>query len=364
MTARMRIFVTGAAGLIGGEVARRLVSRGHSVTAGIHRNREVLGNDNAAVTVAGAIAIDLAAPGLGLDDADAQTLAEDHDLILHCAATTRFDLDDEAYKATNVAGTAAILALAALADRPVLYVSTAYVCGRRDGSIGEDEPLPSGGFANGYEASKARAEALVSAASPRHAIARPSIVVGDSGTGAIRSFDTIYAAFKLIAEGRVRHMPARADATLDFVPIDHVAAGLVAIAERIEAAAGGRYHLVSGDPVPVAEWAAAIGTYPQFTAPTYVKPEAFHPATLPPLERRLFARVAGLYSSYFQRAPRFTDDRFRALTGLACPPTDIAYLTRLIDHCIAVGFLPGISGRADNAAPAAAARRAPRAFRP
>ena len=360
----MRIFVTGAAGLIGGEVARRLVARGHSVTAGVHRSRDVRGNDGAAVAVAGTIAIDLAAPALDLDGASAQAMADDHDLILHCAATTRFDLDDAAYQATNVAGTAAILALAARADRPVLYVSTAYVCGRRDGRIGEDDPLPADGFANGYEASKARAETLVAAASPRHVIARPSIVVGDSLTGAIRSFDTIYAAFKLIAEGHVRHMPARADATLDFVPINHVAAGLVALAERIEAAAGARLHLVSANPVPVADWAAAIGAYPQFTAPTYVAPEAFDPAALPPLERRLFGRVAGLYSSYFQRAPRFEDARFRALTGLACPPTDPAYLTRLIDYCIAVGFLSVASGRADNAAPAGAARRAPRASRP
>ena len=74
---------------------------------------------------------------------------------------------------------------------------------------------------------------LVAAAGPRHVIARPSIVLGDSRTGAIRGFDTIYAAFKLIAEGRVSRMPARACATLDFVPIDHVARGLVALARTV-----------------------------------------------------------------------------------------------------------------------------------
>ena len=336
----MRIFVTGAAGLIGGEVARRLVARGHGVTAAIHRNPDVRGNDGTPVAVAGTIGIDLAAPAIGLDDTTAQAIADSHDLILHCAATTRFDLDEAAYRATNVAGTAAILTLAARRDLPVLHVSTAYVCGCRDGVIREEDPLPTDGFANGYEASKAAAEALVMAASKRHAVARPSIVVGEHASGAIRSFDTIYAAFKLIASGRIRHMPARPDATLDFVPIDHVAASLVALAERIDAAAGGRFHLVSGDPVPVADWAAAIGSYPQFTAPVYVEPHAFDPATLSPLERRLFGRVAALYGSYFQRAPRFDDCRFVALAGLDCPPTDTAFIKRLIDYCIAVGFLP------------------------
>ncbi len=337
----MRIFLTGAAGLIGGEVARRLVERGHAVTAGVHRNREVRGNDGAVVPVAGDVAIDLAAPALGLTDAEASAVAARHDLIIHCAATVRFDLTEAEYRATNVAGTAAMLSLAARADLPLLYVSTAYVCGQRDGVIGEDDSLPATGFANGYEASKAAAEALV-ATNPHHVIARPSIVVGDSRTGAIRSFDTIYAAFKLIAEGRVRQMPARADATLDFVPIDHVARGLVALAETMPEAAGGRFHLVSGAPVAVGDWVAAIASYPQFTAPTLIDPTAFDPAALPPLERRLYARVAGVYAGYFQRDPRFDDARFRALTELACPPTGAAYLRTLIDHCIATGFLRAV----------------------
>lgn len=334
----MRIFLTGATGLIGGEVARRLVERGHAVTAGVHRNREVRGNDGAVVPIAGDVAIDLAAPALGLTDAETSAIAGRHDLVIHCAATVRFDLTEAEYHATNVAGTAAMLSLAARTNLPLLYVSTAYVCARRDGTIAEDDALPATGFANGYEASKAAAEALV-AATPRHVIARPSIVVGDSRTGAIRGFDTIYAAFKLIAEGRVRRLPARADATLDFVPIDHVARGLVALAETMQAAAGGRFHLVSGAPVPVGDWVAAIASYPQFTAPTLLDPRAFDPAALPPLERRVYARVAGVYASYFQRDPRFDDARFRALTGLACPATGAPYLRTLIDHCIAAGFL-------------------------
>ena len=333
----MRILVTGAAGLIGGEVALLLTGRGHRVTALVHRNPAVLGNRGEPAAVAATLHGDVGQPGFGLPDAAA--VARDHDLILHCAATTRFDLSDAAYRATNVAGAANAVALAKAGGCALLHVSTAYVCGRRDGRIDEDDPLPADGFANGYEASKAAAEALVGASGLRWVIARPSVVVGDHRDGAIRQFDTIYAAFKLIAQGRVRHMAARADATIDFVPIDHVAAGLVALAERTEAAAGGRFHLVSAQPIPVAAFAAAIGAYPQFHAPALVPPERFDPDALPPLERRLYARMAGLYASYFQRDPRFDDARFRAVTGLACPPTGFDYLKRLIDYCVAVGFL-------------------------
>ena len=338
----MRILVTGAAGLIGGEVASRLAARGHRVSALVHRNPDVRGNDGAKPKLQAILHGDVTRPGLDLD----AEVVGDHDLLIHCAATTRFDLSEADYRATNVAGVANALAVARATGMAFLHISTAYVCGRRDGIILEQDPLPATGFANGYEASKAAGEALVAASGLAWAIARPSVVVGESETGAIRVFDTIYAAFKLIAQGRVKHMAATADATIDFVPIDHVAAGIVALAEDMTTARAGTYHLVSAQPVPVATFAAAIGSYPQFSAPILVSPEQFDPDTLPSLERRLYARVAGLYSSYFQRDPQFDDARFRALTGLVCPPTGLPYLKRLIDHCVAVGFL---SGGADQA---------------
>ena len=333
----MRILVTGAGGLIGGAVAARLAARGHRVSALVHRNPQVRANDGHAPALHMVMHGDVAQPGLGL--AGAGAIAAVHDLLVHCAATTRFDLNDADYAATNVGGAANAVAFARRGGMALLHISTAYVCGRQDGPVGEDDPLPATGFANGYEASKAQGEALVAASGLTYAIARPSVVVGEWASGAIRTFDTIYAAFKLLAEGRVRHMEATAGATIDFVPIDHVAAGIVALAENMVQANGGRFHLVSAQPVPVALFAAAIGAFPQFHAPTLVAPEDFAAAKLPPLERRLYARVAGLYSSYFQRDPRFDDTRFRALTGLACPPTGAAYLKRLIDYCIAVGFL-------------------------
>ena len=256
----------------------------------------------------------------------------------------RFDLAEADYAAVNVTGTANALAFAEAGGAQFLHVSTAYVCGTRDGTICETDPLPRDGFANGYEASKAAGERLVRASSASWAIVRPSIVVGASRDGAIRQFDTTYAAFKLIAEGRVTAMPSRAGATLDFVPIDHVAGGLVFLAERMAAASGGTYHLVSGQPIRVEDFAATIGAYPQFHQPALLPPDGFDPSSLPPLERRLFRRIAGLYASYFQRNPRFDTSRWRALGGAACPVTGVSYVRRLIDFCIAQGFLPDASG--------------------
>lgn len=335
----MHVFVTGAAGLIGGEVCARLADAGHRVTALVRSNPDVLANDGTPAAVAEVLTGDLSQDGMGLDPAVLERLAGQIDLVLHCAALTRFDLEEEAYRATNIEGTARALDLARQAGAGFLHVSTAYVCGDRSGPIGEDDPLPAAGFTNGYEASKAEAEALVRASGVPFVIARPSIVVGDSRTGAIRQFDTIYAAFKLIAEGRVRHMPVSRGATLDFVPLDHVAAGIVALVETFEAARGSAYHLVSGGPVPVEDFAAAIGSFDHFNAPVLADAVGFDSSMLHPLERRLYKRVAALYAAYFQRDPRFDDANLRAVTGLVPPVMDLAMLRKLISYCIDVGFL-------------------------
>lgn len=336
----MKILMTGAAGLLGGELAARLVAAGHSVTAFVHTNRDIRGNDGALVPVAGACPCDIAQPLLGLGKDMARELATSHDMLVHAAATVRFDLAEAEYDRINRAGAAHAIAFARLGGLKLLHVSTAYVCGDRKGRIAEDDDVPDSGFANGYEASKAAAERLVRTSGLDWAIARPSIVTGDSETGAIRHFDTIYAAFKLIVEGRVRQMAARGDATLDFVPIDHVCGALADLVARFDAAAGGTFHLVSGQPIPVAMFAAAIGAFPQFNAPRLIDPAVFDPADLPALERRLYRRVAGLYASYFQRNPLFDDTNTRQVTGRVCPDTGAAYLGRLIEFCIAEGFLP------------------------
>ena len=334
-----RILVTGAAGLLGGEICARLVAAGHAVTALVHRNSAILANDGTPVGKAATLAGDVSQPRFGWNEAQFAEVAARHDLIVHCAATVRFDLPAADYRPVNVDGVTHAIELARAGDMRFLHVSTAYVCGTRNGTIREEDPLPTAGFANGYEASKAKGERLVRASGLDWAVARPSVVVGEHASGEIRAFDTTYAAFKLIAEGRVRHMPASPDATIDFVPIDHVAAGIVALAERMEAARGTTAHCVSGQPLPVRAFTGAIGAYPQFTEPELVPPERFDPAQLGPLERRLYARIAGLYASYFQRNPRFDDSTFRALCGFGCPETGEAFIRRLIDYCIASGFL-------------------------
>ena len=168
--AALRILITGAGELIGGEIAARLAARGHRVSGLVHRNPQVRGNDGYMPPLYRVYHGEVSLPGFGLDAAD----TADHDLLIHCAATTRFDLKDEDYRAVKVAGTAHAIELAQASDMALLHISTAYVCVKYGGVVREDDPLRQNGFANGYEATNAHGEALVAASSLHHAIARPS----------------------------------------------------------------------------------------------------------------------------------------------------------------------------------------------
>ncbi len=332
----MRVLVTGAAGLIGGEVCARLAARGHAVTALMHHNADV--RDNRRRPVAGVTVVpgDVRQPGFGLAAAPAV------DLVIHSAAVTAFDADPAAYQAVNIDGTAHAIDVARAAGARLLHVSTAYVCGARDGVIAERDTGTA--FVNGYEASKAAGEALVWRSRMDFAIARPSVVVGDSASGAISRFENIYMIFKLIAEGRVRTLPAAAGASLDLVPIDHVAGGIVAMAEGFGRIVGQTLHLVADSPTPIARIGDAIAAVPGLGAPQFVDPAAFDPAMLPAIERRYHAAAAALYTSYLLRGPVFDTANARAF-GLVCPPTDRAWLDRLIGFCLCEGFVTERQGK-------------------
>ena len=266
------------------------------------------------------------------------------DLIVHCAAVTKFDLPAATYRAVNVdgAGHVAAYALAAAVPPGVVHVSTAYVCGDRSGRIPEAPPADDGPFTNLYEAGKAEAESVMATAVARGlrvAIARPSIVVGAFDTGAIGRFDQVYALMKLVAEGRIGVLPATRDATLDLVPIDHVVAGLVDIVERFDAARGRIFHLVSGRPTPIGAFTTLGQDFPGLRPARFVDPDDFDLATLRPSQRLAFQRAAALCVGYLRRDPRFADDNLRDLSGRACPPLGLDFLRRMVRFALARGYI-------------------------
>lgn len=282
----VRFFVTGATGFLGAHVTRALLRRGHRVTALVrdtrsaaagarfHRVADWLGllpEERARATV---VAGDVAAERFGLGDAQWQALAAGTEEIVHCAAATAFSERRRAeLERVNVGGTAAALACAAGGRATSFHLlSSAYAAGDIEG-VADGLWREQAAFANTYEETKHRAEALAIGACRDAGIAlsvyRPAIVCGDSRTGRSLRFNALYhpvrtllflrdlpeaaaIGVEAVAGGGSRiplRLEAHPDAALNLVPVDHFERAFLALLEG--APAGGSFPIVAGEDLPL-----------------------------------------------------------------------------------------------------------------
>lgn len=335
----MHVFLTGATGLVGGALAGALLDAGHRVTALVRgEGRDVLDMDGRdRIGALTALQGDVAEPGFGMTEPPA-----DIDLLIHCAATVDFAASDAVHEAINVGGTAHAIALARAWDCPLLHVSTAYVCGRADGVIGEEPADPQSEFTNGYEASKARAEALVEAARADGliaAIARPAIIVGRLSDGAIARIDGFHHLFRLFGSPLLGDVPAARDAAFAIVPICHVTAGLMAMARDMTAFDGARVHLAGSAPFAMADMLRIVADYPGTVPARMIDPSAYDAAALDRRTAMVHRRIGPQFFDYFLRSPQFAGDSLQRIARIGAPTIDDAAFRRMIDHCVKVGFL-------------------------
>ena len=342
--------LTGATGLVGGELLPRLLAAAPDST--VHclvraRDRDELAR-RAAELIGGAgvpggwvkrvrvHAGDVRTPGLGLDESSRAALLRDVRSVVHAAATTRFDHELEDARRTNVGGTRHALDFARAAGARFHHVSTAYVEGDRRG-----------GFHNSYEASKAEAEALVrDAAGELHTtVYRPSIIVGDSQSGRSPHFRVLYDPFKWVIYGKTSLLPCRPEVRIDVVPVDFVCDGLLALGGRAESA-GATYWLSAGAARALSigqilERAEPIvnGWLAQRGQPTVAVPRIVSPDHATPEQAQLFALGAAVMRThvpYMLDELLFEDARSEAAlvrAGVRCPPL-AQYLEVLLHYAL------------------------------
>jgi long-chain acyl-CoA synthetase len=348
------ILLTGASGFLGALGARRLVARtDHEVVALVRApdaqeatsrlTRAWWDWPELAAGIAGgriqAVAGDVREPGLGLGPADRQRLARRVTHIVHAAADLRVTAPLAELRRTNVTGVAHLLELASAAQRDhgltrLTHVSTAYVAGLRPGEVAEDDLTGRYGFANGYERSKYEGERLARAASAALpvTVVRPAMIVGDSRTGAVRTFNTVYAPLRRYLMGR-RLLPVGPGLRVNIVPVDWVADAIVRL--TFDPAAEGRtVHLTA----PF----ASLPTAAQLIDATRGW-AAGHLGLRPP--RPLFVPLPGALPGelralrpYLTERRRFRRDHADRLLGPYGPDWR-AYLPRLLAYATAHGFM-------------------------
>jgi nucleoside-diphosphate-sugar epimerase len=320
------ILLTGATGFLGMETLARLIDGGNEDVVVMVRARDGAGAQErlagvlaslydeppVAATRVRAVCGDLLEPGLGLSDGDRAELLGSVDRIIHCAASISFDLPLSEAREINVEGVARIIELAreltaAGRLRRLVHVSTAYVSGRHVGSFGEEDLDVGQVFRNTYERSKSEAEQLLGAAVDLPlVIARPSIVVGHRASGWTPAFNVIYWPMRAFERGLLDEVPARPDSIVDFIPVDYVTDGILALLE--DGGAHGAYNLVAG------ELALSAGELVELHASLAGRP----PVRFLP-ERTAGGLPAGAeaFVPYFDVACRFADARAGELLGRA-----------------------------------------------
>jgi nucleoside-diphosphate-sugar epimerase len=293
-TAQRTVLLTGASGVVGRALLRRL--RDFDVVCLVHRS-PVSGPN--VTTVAG----DVAEPMLGLTGQVYTELAARIDTVIHCAAVTDFNRTDGSLEATNIAGTGHVAAFAAVAEAVLYHVSTAFADTTADGDRGRT--------AIGYASSKLAAEKVVRSVGVPHVILRPSVVIGDSGTGEIAAFQGLYQVAAGLFAGIVPMIPFDPGWPIDFVPADIVADTIACLVEN--RVSNGEFWISAGDKALRLDESVALavelahGLGMNIDMPRFVPPDMFDRLigpvfldVLPARIRRNVLRMLEFFTTYLQ----------------------------------------------------------------
>ncbi len=283
---------------------------------------------------------DITSRSLGLDQQEYRKLCSEVDEVFHCAAVTHFEMQGaDEHVVVNIKGTENVLQFTNSGKQKGFhYISTAYVAGKQNGMIYENEMPNEPLFNNEYERSKFVAEQLVIEYAKRNDISytiyRPGIIVGDSKTGATCKFDNLYLFVKVlfnINNSFIKHkseylndvtirVPGDPDALINLVPVDYVADTIVAILKNRESI-GKIFHITNPNPPRLCELRDLVMTLLEIKGMHVKIDRELEQKSLSTVEK-LFLRQTRTYYSYLFSRLRFDDSNTqKALkgTGIMCP---------------------------------------------
>jgi thioester reductase-like protein len=302
-----------------------------------------------------AVAGDLAAPGLGLDQSDWARLAQQIDTIYHNGARVNHIEPYTRLRAANVSGTREVLRLATTGRiKPVHFVSTVNAvipnAPAPDFVAREDARVPVGEVSgNGYVASKWVAEQLIRQAGERGvpvSIYRPGTVSGDPRLG-VNSVDDSF--WNMIRAAAILGLaPDIGDATMSLVPVNYVVGAIVALADQPPV--GAAYHLVNNLPVAIGDIFESLrrnGIPIEIASIEEIATKlAEEAAARDATGDDSLVRAALVSGNYGGAAAAVEDTNTRlelAQYGIHCPPIDAEALDAYVRAFIDAGFFPAPS---------------------
>ncbi len=364
-----RVLITGISGFLGTEIASEIMRTTKDTVYGLIR---AASSEDAAVRLSALwyerpelkdsigsriipVPGDVTEPDLGLSGEDQKRLIHDCDYVIHTAAVIGNRHSRDAFWDVNVSGTEHVLSFARRiqSDHPLKrfsHVSTAYVAGSRSGIITEDS-LIDAGFSSLYEQSKFEGEKLVAAAKDELSVSifRPGQIVGDSKSGRVKNFNTLYYPLKLYLKQQLRFFPIRKSMRVNMVPVDYVAGSIVRISYA-EDAAGKTFHLTapaSSQPT-VGELIESVQVWAKENLSVSLKKPLFLP--LPFLDKigtsynKSAHEKKSVFTNMLSLAPYFTENKTFDTTNTESFTGPYLldwheYLPHLLDYAVRKNFL-------------------------
>jgi nucleoside-diphosphate-sugar epimerase len=355
----MSVLVTGATGFVARAVVRRLLAKRRHVIA-LARGRGGRGarervleafRPPPACTELDVVEGDLESRDCGLGSATWRILRSTVETVVNCAGDPRFEPEaPAAFVEGHVYGPRRLLE--GLAGGRLVHwaqVSTAFVCGRRSGTILERDGDVGQEFNNTYERVKLMAEHVLREAGAGAGVDvrvfRPSIVIGAApptagGTPSslLQAFIWLLAALARASAGapvqlRVIAAPA---APFNIVPVDYVATAIVVLAERAEGA-GQTFHLVVREAPTQDAVLESIMRRLGVRGVCLVDPRRERLDELSPLEAAIARRLRP-YRAYLAQDLRFDDATASELLGrcgVEAPTLSIDAIYQLVDDALA-----------------------------
>jgi nucleoside-diphosphate-sugar epimerase len=273
----MRVFLTGATGFIGGEVARRLRARGDDVCALVRTPAKA-----SDLTAMGCELV----PGDLSDEAALAAHCRGMDAVIHGAALYEVGVPADRRSVmvdTNVCGTERMLGAALSAGvRKAVYVSTVAVFGNTDGHVADEGWVrpDTGSYTSVYEETKvlAHRRALeIGARGLPLVTVQPGVVYGPGDPSAVGDLLNRFLAGKL---------PALPFPDLGVTPVhrDDVADGVLLALDK---GVPGESYVLAGTPLRMRELVAELAAVSGRRAPRFGLPTALVRAVAP------FGRLVG-----------------------------------------------------------------------
>jgi thioester reductase-like protein len=368
-----KVFLTGGTGVVGSAIARALLDepevhlelllRGGS-DAAVRERLQVLARywnlpDARVADRVVAVRGDTSLPRFGLESARFQQIAAECTRIIHCAALVRMNLPLAQARASALDAADNVLQLARSSQRAgqlekVEFLSTVGVAGTRPGVLPERWVTDAREYHNTYEQAKAEAEVRVArgvAEGLPVTVHRPSMVVGDSKTGAVMRFQIFYHLVEFLSGRRTFGIfPAFGATKLDIVPVDFVA-NTIAWSSLRQETVGRILHLCAGPEgsLRLDELQARVRT--AFVAagvrlPRRISVPASALQVVLPVIRVLLPEPARgalstlpIFLAYLAGNQSFANVETRKLlgdAGIALPPVD-SYLGKVLENYLAAG---------------------------